>query len=90
MRIDKELQQQVMDELAWEPSVDAAEIGASVDSGVVMLRGTVRSFPEKWAAERAAKASGVEFAFSGEAPAPVQASLAETGFEKFNATMDAI
>lgn len=43
-----------------------------------------------WAAERAAKASGVEFAFSGEAPAPVQASLAETGFEKFNATMDAI
>jgi osmotically-inducible protein OsmY len=55
MRIDKELQQQVMDELAWEPSVDAAEIGASVDSGVVMLSGTVRSFPEKWAAERAAE-----------------------------------
>jgi osmotically-inducible protein OsmY len=55
MRIDKELQQQVMDELAWEPSIDAAEIGASVDSGVVMLSGTVRSFPEKWAAERAAE-----------------------------------
>ena len=47
MKIDKELQQQVMDELAWEPSIDAAEIGASVDSGVVMLSGTVRSFPEK-------------------------------------------
>jgi len=55
MRIDKELQQQVMDELAWEPSIDAAEIGASVDSGVVMLSGTVRSLPEKWAAERAAE-----------------------------------
>jgi osmotically-inducible protein OsmY len=55
MKIDKELQQQVMDELAWEPSIDAAEIGASVDSGVVMLSGTVRSFPEKWAAERAAE-----------------------------------
>ena len=55
MRIDKELQQHVIDELAWEPSIDAAEIGASVDSGVVMLSGTVRSFPEKWAAERAAE-----------------------------------
>ena len=55
MKLDKELQQQVMDELAWEPSIDAAEIGASVDSGVVMLSGTVRSFPEKWAAERAAE-----------------------------------
>jgi osmotically-inducible protein OsmY len=55
MRIDKELQQQVMDELAWEPSIDAAKIGASVDSGGVLLSGTVRSLPEKWAAERAAE-----------------------------------
>ena len=52
-KIDKELQQRVMDELSWDPSVDAAAIGVSIDSGVVMLSGTVHSLSEKWAAERA-------------------------------------
>ena len=55
MQTDSELQQNVIDELAWEPSVDAAKIRVSVDSGIVMLSGTVRSYPEKWAAERAAE-----------------------------------
>jgi osmotically-inducible protein OsmY len=55
MKGDKELQKQVMDELTWEPSIDSAEIGVSIDSGVVMLSGTVRSYSEKWAAERAAE-----------------------------------
>lgn len=53
MKIDKELQKQVMDELTWEPSINAAGIGVCVDSGLVMLSGTVQSYPEKWAAERA-------------------------------------
>lgn len=55
MRGDKDLQRDVMAELAWEPRVDAAEIGVSVESGIVILNGTVKSFPEKWAAERAAQ-----------------------------------
>ena len=55
MKTNRELQEYVMDELAWEPSVDAAEIGVSVDSGIVILNGTVKSFPERWAAERAAQ-----------------------------------
>lgn len=55
MRTDTELQRYVMEELAWEPSVNAAEIGVSVDSGVVILNGAVRSYPEKWAAEHAAE-----------------------------------
>ena len=55
MRIDNELQKNVMDALAWEPSVDAAKIGVSVDSGIVILNGTVKSFSEKWAAEHAAQ-----------------------------------
>jgi osmotically-inducible protein OsmY len=41
-----------MDELAWDPSVDAAEIGVSVENGVVILNGTVKSLAEKWTAER--------------------------------------
>lgn len=52
---DITLQRDVMGELAWEPRVDAAEIGVSVEGGIVILNGTVKSFPEKWAAESAAQ-----------------------------------
>ena len=38
---DKELQRHVADALGWEPSVDAADVGVSVDNGVVTLRGDV-------------------------------------------------
>lgn len=50
---DFELQRDVLDELAWEPSVEAAEIGVSVQGGIVTLNGSVRNFNQKWAAERA-------------------------------------
>jgi osmotically-inducible protein OsmY len=49
---DRELQEHVQNALDWEPSIDAAEIGVSVDNGVVTLRGDVRSYAEKAAAER--------------------------------------
>ena len=52
MKTDKQLQQDVLDELVWEPSVDAAEIGVSVENGVVILNGTVKSLTERWTAER--------------------------------------
>ena len=49
---DRELQEHVQNALDWEPSIDAADIGVSVENGVVTLRGDVRSFSEKAAAER--------------------------------------
>jgi len=52
---DSELQLDVLNELKWEPSVDAAHIGVSVKDGVVALSGHVSSYAEKYAAERAAK-----------------------------------
>jgi osmotically-inducible protein OsmY len=55
MKTDSELQRDILDELLWEPSVDAAEIGVSVDNGVVILSGTVKNLTEKWTAERAAQ-----------------------------------
>jgi osmotically-inducible protein OsmY len=61
MKTDTELQHAVMEELAWEPSVDAAEIGVSAECGIVMLSGIVKSLPQKWAAEKAAeRVSGVK------------------------------
>ena len=55
MKTDAELQQHVMDELKWEPTIRAAEIGVAVKDGVVTLSGSVDSYGKKWAADRAAK-----------------------------------
>jgi osmotically-inducible protein OsmY len=55
MKSDRELQVDVLEQLRWEPGVNATEIGATVKDGVVTLEGTVDSFAEKWAAETAVK-----------------------------------
>lgn len=51
---DIRLQKLVLDELDWDPSVNAADIGVSVRDSVVTLNGHVASFAEKRAAEEAA------------------------------------
>jgi osmotically-inducible protein OsmY len=53
MKTDSQLQQDVIAELKWEPSVHAARIGVEVKDGVVTLEGNVDSYSEKWNAERA-------------------------------------
>ena len=53
MKTDLQLQQDVMNELKWEPSVNAANIGVEASEGVVTLAGHVDTFAEKWRAEEA-------------------------------------
>ena len=61
MKTDTQLQQDVIAELKWEPSVNAAQIGVEVKDGIVTLAGHVGSYAEKWDAERAAqRVSGVK------------------------------
>lgn len=55
MTTDYQLQQEVLEELEFEPSVDAAHIGVSANAGVITLTGFVSSYGEKLAAERAAR-----------------------------------
>ena len=55
MRLDKDLQADVMQELKWEPSVDAASIGVAANEGAITLTGHVKSYAEKVAADKAAK-----------------------------------
>ena len=50
---DLTLRQEILDELEWESSVDAAHIGVAVDNGIATLSGHVSSYTEKLAAERA-------------------------------------
>lgn len=49
---DKQLQDNVQAALDWEPSVDVTEVGVTVEKGVVTLRGDVKSYAERAAAER--------------------------------------
>lgn len=52
---DSQVQHDVIAELEWEPSVDHADIGVAVNDGVVTLSGYVKSYPQKMAAEKAAR-----------------------------------
>ena len=58
---EHKLRQDVECAIEWEPSVDAGNVGVSVSAGVVTLRGEVRSYAQKAAAERVAlSVSGVQ------------------------------
>ena len=50
---DSGLKQDILDELEFEPRIDASKIGVAVQDGIVTLTGHVGSFAEKIAAERA-------------------------------------
>ncbi len=54
MAQDHDLQQAVLAELAWEPSVVASHLGVAAAGGVVTLTGHVDSYAQKFAAEQAA------------------------------------
>ena len=51
---DNTVRQHVLDELEFAPMIDAAQIGVTVENGVVTLHGHVATWAEKMAAERVA------------------------------------
>lgn len=53
MKSDLQLHKDVVDELRWDPRVKEAEIGVSAKDGVVTLTGSVETYAQKYAAERA-------------------------------------
>jgi len=54
-KTDIQLKQDIEAELRWDPKVNAAQIGVTVDKGAVSLLGAVDTYAEKWAAEDATK-----------------------------------
>jgi len=52
---DTQLRKDVLDELDFEPSVNATNIGVAVDNGVVTLAGHVSNYAQKGAAVQAAR-----------------------------------
>jgi len=55
MKTNRELQDAVIDELRWEPRVDASAIGVSAIAGSVTLTGHASSYAQKLDAVRAAE-----------------------------------
>ncbi len=55
MSQDTQLQQRVLAELNWEPSVPAGHIGVTAKDGIVTLSGHVESYANKHAAETVAR-----------------------------------
>ena len=54
MKADSALQHDVVSELTWEPSIRDEDIAIAVKDGVVTLAGTVDTYAQRYAAERAA------------------------------------
>lgn len=55
MKTDVHLQRDVLDELDWEPSLDASRIGVTAHEGVVTLTGHLPVYAQKHTAEEVAK-----------------------------------
>ncbi len=55
MKTDAQLKADVTDELAWDPAINATNVGVMVKDGVVTLAGHLDSFAEKHAVERAVR-----------------------------------
>ena len=55
MRTDSDIKRDVESELKWDPDIDASDIGVAVKNGVVTLSGFVRSYSQKYQAEKATK-----------------------------------
>lgn len=53
MKTDAEIKQNVVSELEWDPSIDAARVGVAVKDQVVTLTGHLDNFAQKYAIERA-------------------------------------
>jgi osmotically-inducible protein OsmY len=55
MKSDSDIRRDVEAELKWDPDIDPTDIAVTVKDGVVTLTGFVRSYTQKWQAERDAK-----------------------------------
>lgn len=53
MKTDADLKRDVVEELSWDPAVNATAIGVAVKGGVVTLTGQLDTLAEKYAVERA-------------------------------------
>jgi osmotically-inducible protein OsmY len=84
------LKKRVLEELEWEPSLNAAQIGVAVTDGVVTLSGTVGTYAEKLAAERATKRIKGVRAMAEEIDVRLPTTMKRTDTDLAKAALDAL
>lgn len=57
-KTDSQIQQDVINEIKWDPSVTSSQVSVSTNDGIVTLRGSVPHYYEKTLAESAAQRVG--------------------------------
>lgn len=90
MKTDLEIQQDVMNELKWQPFLKSANIGVAVKNGIVTLSGIVDNYSQKIEAEKAAKkVTGVK-AIAEDIQIGVSPTLQKTDAEIAESVMNAL
>jgi osmotically-inducible protein OsmY len=87
---DREIQQHVESALEWDPCIDAAKVGVTAADGVITLRGDIRTYAEKAAAERVAlRVYGVK-AVANDLQVRLDGEVARTDTEIAQAAVNAL
>ena len=90
MKNDLEIQQDVINQLSWEPFLKASDIGVTVKNGIVTLTGQVDSYYKKISAEKAArKVAGVR-AIAEDIQLRVSPSFIKTDAELAESVLNAL
>lgn len=90
MKSDIQIQKDVMDELKWEPYLNASEIGVAVKNGVVTLSGQVDSYAKKLLAEKATKRVAGVKAVAEDIQIGISSSYRKTDAEIADAVLNAL
>ncbi len=90
MKTDLQLQQDVLEELKFEPSIREEEIGVATKDGVVTLTGFVDSYVERFTAERTAERVGGVKAIADEIKVKLPGTHQRTDTEIAHAAVNAL
>jgi osmotically-inducible protein OsmY len=90
MKSDIQIQKDVMEQLMWEPFLNAAQIGVAVKNGIVTLSGLVDSYTKKIGAENAVKKVAGVKAIAEDIQIAVSPSLNKTDTEIAEAVLTAL
>lgn len=87
-KTDEEVRRDVLNELMWDPSLNAGKVNVTANNGVITLTGTVPHFIERVAAEKAAQRVGGVRGVADELE--VKGTFAKTDEEIVAAALNAI
>jgi osmotically-inducible protein OsmY len=90
MKTDMEIQKDVIDQLKWEPFLNATQIGVAVKNGIVTLSGQVDTYSKKVLAEKTVKKIAGVKAIAEDIQVGISPSYKKTDAEIAEAVVNAL